>query len=573
MRFDPALVPFSRRGSYVALSVLPEAAGRPSGLYWRSVHGPATGGRPLQELFELRLVRDGAPLPTTIEATPAALALRADGATAEFCFTAVDQVRLRVTGAALQMRLAETGAYDYVLETTPGRWQIVCNTIVETKLMGSALAGYIVVDAPWAAERAEYISLQLQPGDNGGDFIVDEFVGTWTERKVSCDFEASVRAAEAEFAEWLAPLPTVPPEYAEARELAGYVLWSCGVAAREHLPRPGILASKNGMIGVWSWDHCFHTWALADAHPQQAWDQFRLPFDHQDSSGALPDLINDRLVSWSFCKPPVHGWILSRVLEATTLLDAKRLTDIYGPLAAWTTWWLTERVGADDLPAYQHGNDSGWDNSTVFAIRPPIATPDLAAYLVLQMDFLAEAARRLGQEAQAATWASRADDVLARMLATFWRGDHFVAIRPVDGVEVDCDSLQLYLPLVLGRRLPAEVRAALIDGLRQPNRFLTEHGLASEAFGSEHYRDRGYWRGPIWPAPMLILIDGLTACGETAFAQDLRRRFCDLVARSGMAENFDAKTGAGYHDFDFTWTASIFLILAHGLTNSERESV
>ena len=32
-----------------------------------------------------------------------------------------------------------------------------------------------------------------------------------------------MRAAEAEFAEWLAPLPTVPPEYAEARELAGYV--------------------------------------------------------------------------------------------------------------------------------------------------------------------------------------------------------------------------------------------------------------------------------------------------------------------------------------------------------------
>ncbi len=573
MRFDPALVPFSRRGSYVALSVLPEIVGRAAGLYWRSVHGPATGGRPLQELFEIRLLRDDAPLPTTIEATPAVLTLRADGASAEFCFTAADQVRVRVVGASLQMRLAETGAYDYVLETAPGRWQIVCNTVVETKLMCSALAGRIAVDAPWAAERAEHISLQLQPGDHGGDFVIDDFVGTWVERKVSGDFDSAVRAAETEFGTWLAPLPTVPAEYREARELAGYVLWSCGVEAREHLPRPGILASKNGMIGVWSWDHCFHTWALADAHPQQAWDQFRLPFDHQDSSGALPDLINDRLVSWSFCKPPVHGWILSRVLESTTLLDAGHLKDIYDPLAAWTNWWLTERVGADGLPAYQHGNDSGWDNSTVFAIRPPVATPDLAAYLVLQMDFLAEAALRLGKRVEATEWAARADDLLARMLARFWRGDRFVAIRPVDGVEITCDSLQLYLPLVLGTRLPAEVRAALIAGLREPGRFLTRHGLASEALNSEHYRNRGYWRGPIWPAPMLILIDGLTACGETAFADDLRRRFCDLVAHSGMAENFDAKTGAGYHDFDFTWTASIFLVLAHAMIHSKGELV
>ena len=72
---------------------------------------------------------------------------------------------------------------------------------------------------------------------------------------------------------------------------------------------------------------------------------------------------------------------------------------------------------------------------------------------------------------------------------------------------------------------------------------------------------------------MLILIDGLTACGESAFAHDLRRRFSDLVAASGMAENFDARTGAGYHDFDFTWTASIFLILAHAMPSSEREPV
>ncbi len=571
MRFDPALVPFSRRGAYVALSTLPATTGRAAGLYWRSVRGPATGGRPLQELFEIQLMRDGVVVPVEIEATPAVLRLTAADALAEFCFSAPDQMRVRVTGATLVLRLAETGAYDTVLEAGPGRWLVVCNTIVETKLMCTALAGRIAVDAPWEAERARYITLELQPDGGFGDFTIDEFVGTWRGHPPVGGFDESARAAEAEFVAWVAPLPSVPESLTAARELAGYVLWSGGVAAHEHLPRPGILASKNGMIGVWSWDHCFHTWALAEAHPEQAWDQFLLPFDHQDSTGAIPDLINDRLVSWSFCKPPVHGWILSRLLDTTAFLTPERLSDIYGPLAAWTNWWLTDRDAGSGFPAYQHGNDSGWDNSTVFAVRPPIESPDLPAYLALQSDFLAEAARRLGRDAEAAVWATRADALVARLLSRYWRGDHFVAIRPTDGVEIACESLQLYLPLVLGRRLPTDVRTALIAGLKRPGRFLTEHGLATEALTSPAYKDRGYWRGPIWPAPMLILIDGLSACGEVAFAQDLRHRFCDLIARSGMAENFDAKTGAGYHDLHFTWTASIFLVLAHALNPSERE--
>ncbi|HRF46408.1 MAG TPA: hypothetical protein PLC98_02185 [Anaerolineales bacterium] len=522
----------------------------------------------MQELFELRLVRAGESLPFTIDATPARLSLMADGARAEICFAAHDQVQIRLTGAALQLHMVATGAYDMVIADGPDRWQVVCNTLVETKLMFAARAGRIVVDAPWEAERCSRIVLELQPEAGVGEFVIDEFVGTWVPSERAVSFDTGVNDASTEFAAWVSALPTVPAEYAEARELAGYVLWSCGVAAHEHLPRHGILASKNGMIGVWSWDHCFHTWALADAHPEQAWDQFLLPFDHQDASGAIPDLVNDRLVSWSFCKPPVHGWILSRVLQDTSLLNEARLAEIYGPLCAWTTWWLTHRDPGDGLPVYHHGNDSGWDNSTIFAVRPPIQSPDLAAYLVLQLDFLAEAARRLGRDADAVAWSTRADELLARMLARFWRGDRFVAIQTSDGADIDCDSLQLYLPLVLGQRLPFEVRAALIAGLRTPGRFVTEHGLATEALASPHYKDRGYWRGPIWPAPMLILIDGLSACGEVAFAADLRRRFCDLVARSGMAENFDARSGAGYHDFDFTWTASIFLILAHALSHT-----
>jgi len=43
----------------------------------------------------------------------------------------------------------------------------------------------------------------------------------------------------------------------------------------------------------------------------------------------------------------------------------------------------------------------------------------------------------------------------------------------------------------------------------------------------------------------------------------ISRRFCDLCVREGFAENFDALTGQGLCDRAYTWTASVFLILAH----------
>ena len=128
--------------------------------------------------------------------------------------------------------------------------------------------------------------------------------------------------------------------------------------------------------------------------------------------------------------------------------------------------------------------------------------------------------------------------------------------------EIDCDSLLLFIPLLLGKRLPQAVITPLVARLREPGHFLTTHGLASESTSSQFYQPDGYWRGPLWGAPMVMLVEGLAAVGETELAADLRRRFCALVTARGLAENYDALTGAPLRDRAFTWTASAFLLLA-----------
>jgi hypothetical protein len=60
----------------------------------------------------------------------------------------------------------------------------------------------------------------------------------------------------------------------------------------------------------------------------------------------------------------------------------------------------------------------------------------------------------------------------------------------------------------------------------------------------------------------MLLVSGLQTCGEHRLARTIAHRFCTNFSRSGSAENFDALTGAGLRDRAYTWTASVFLILA-----------
>ena len=137
-----------------------------------------------------------------------------------------------------------------------------------------------------------------------------------------------------------------------------------------------------------------------------------------------------------------------------------------------------------------------------------------------------------------------------------------VAVKSGSHEIIPNESLLPYICVILGEKLPASVRRRITETLKS-GRFLTEHGLATESPASPEYRNDGYWRGPIWAPSTMLAADGLARCGEIAFAREIAKRFADMVTESGFAENFDALTGDGLRDKAYTWTASVFLILAH----------
>ena len=126
------------------------------------------------------------------------------------------------------------------------------------------------------------------------------------------------------------------------------------------------------------------------------------------------------------------------------------------------------------------------------------------------------------------------------------------------------DTLLLRVPVLLGEKLPDNIRELLLNDLRS-DKFLTEWGYATESPASPYYVSDGYWRGPIWAPSTYIIYEGLLACGEDKLAEKIALQFCKMCAKSGFAENFDAQTGEGLRDRAYTWTAAVFLLLASKL--------
>ncbi|MBS2966183.1 glycogen debranching protein [Actinocrinis puniceicyclus] len=517
----------------------------------------------------------GARVETRVVATPALLAWTLDGEAGEgagdgsrrieLVYENADTVRLRGDGLGLRLLAANPtltpfsgtylyrdpvdGAHVFTAYETGRRYRV-------TVLSGRPVESGGVHDLG-TSERG----LGMSERDGMWEIAVEEFDSARRPYARSGSFGEVADRTRATFESFLEAVAPWRSARTPAAESAAYVLWSATVEPRGFLKRPAVLMSKHWMDKVWSWDHCFNAIALAEGAPGLARDQFQVPFDHQDETGALPDSVTHSEALYNFVKPPIHGWALRNIrARLPEPLEPGELAELYRRLERWTEFWLTARCAPDQvLPHYQHGNDSGWDNATTFDPERVIQTGDLAAFLILQARALADLADELGDSAASTRWAGAADRLRAAMLAQLWTGESFAARGVHTGARWTSGSLLDLVPVVLGAELPEDVLAAVAQRIKT---HLTEFGLATESPSSPHYQEDGYWRGPIWAPSTILIEDGLRRGGHTDLADEISARFRGLCERSGFAENFGAQTGAPLRDRAYTWTASAYLILA-----------
>lgn len=520
----------------------------------RSVRGSGS-----QEIARLTLLEDGNPVSYEMHRSPSLLKIQGKKGYAEICISSQNEIRIRVVSASLMFDVPTFRNHGVVPEGH-GHWMLnLAGTFRSYRLM--TLKGHLDMDAPWETKRCRHIRACLKPKDGDlGEFAIEELSWMRPPRDHSCDFNKLSSDILSDFESFSHPYLNCSDEFRQTVVDAALLNWSSIVPESGHLTRPAMFMSHNWMTNIWAWDHAFNALASSFSDQQLAWDQFMIFFDHQDKNGQIPDFFNDTSLLTTFVKPPIHGWILSLMSQHGENLSSEQACEAYEKLEKWTDWWLKFRnPDGDNLPVYWHGNDSGWDNGTAFDIPFPIKSPELASFLILQMDALSKLAGMMNRPNEARAWELRSESILEELLKTLWDGSRFKVVSTLSRESASSsDSIFNCLPIVLGDRLPQDVIDALAEQIR---RHLTEFGPATEHPDSTVFERDGYWRGPIWAPPVLILVDGLERAGKVELAKDIASRFCHLCKGSGFAENFDAINGQALRDPGYTWTSSIFLIL------------
>lgn len=568
--------PFSRYGSYLALSQ--KTINGSEALYLREVSGKYAWTD--DRIFQIELIENGKVAPfENINATPALLRAKTKQSELEICFESEEILRMRAKSASIRITkiMEDPRQWEWIIPVSESQVRIhggfdkYALTAMEGNLVTLAGERKVEVSGEFAEEDAKgkkiWSQFQINPSAKDQiEIALERYVFGWGRKSYTKPFDESQKETQTSFDLYVNKSIRPVAKYQASTIEACYINWSSVVNPRGNLKRPTMLMSKNLMRHVWSWDHCFNAIALAEGgNHDLAWDQFMVFFDIQDEeTGALVDYANDHHVQIDFVKPPIHGMTINQLMKVPGMMTKARVEEVYPHLAKWTNFWFKYRDDdGDGLPQYNHGNDSGWDNGTIFDIGYPVEGADLSAYLVIQMDVLALLAEKLSKSEEAIAWKKRADKLLELMLSELWRKDHFVSTRSGDGlVNEQSQSLMSYLPMILGERLPSEIRKTLVEQFAASG-LVTQYGPATEHVDSPFYGEDDYWRGAIWPSSAYIIINGVKACGNEQLAQSMANQYIETLDKNGFRENHSAKTGAGYRDLGYTWTSSVFLALQY----------
>ena len=347
---------------------------------------------------------------------------------------------------------------------------------------------------------------------------------------------------------------SVNAQFKDTVDLALYVMWSSVLSPFGFFKRDAMLMSNNWMRAVWSWDQCFNALALAGKHNELSFAQLIMPFDYQEDNGKLPDLVCDD-AAFAYCtKPPVHGLFAKKLINIGAIPD-NELSGLYKKLVLVTNWWFEERDdNKNGICQYNHGNESGWDNSTLFDDNATKETPDLTAYLLMQIDAIIYISEKLGRLDDTKCWKQRFSDLMFKYNKYFSASPDFAQEE---------GSLLSLMPVVLGEFMAKNQFNKIVSLLSEENNYLTAYGLATESIKSVNYiKGASYWRGAMWAPAVYIIVDGLRRGGEDKLARKIALRFCKTISgKDGIYENYDSLTGEGYDDPAYTWTASVFVQL------------
>jgi hypothetical protein len=533
LRFDVATVAFGRGLSH--LSITEELAPTETGAERKQLtlyRGVRTYGK-REDIIRKRKIAfrplyDQRSLPYRLDAGVDQLRINTELGEAQAFFDGTDVIRIRGRGITLRF-FVKMGPREGAVQRPDGCCQI--NQLMTGEFLFVPLKGKLDFEAEWIWERngESDVLIDMTPGDGEEFEIAIHSADHGARRKTAYrSMEECRQEAREEYDAWYSLYPPVPGRFEYLKQLCAYTVWICRVEPRELMAVPGVLFTKPTASGMFSWHQAYH--AMSITNDADAGVDMMLNFFHyQDAFGELPDIYDDKYYNILATKPPFHGYSLLYMLDHLGAgITRDHCARLYEPLARLYGFWTGLRdTDGNGVPQYNHGCESGIDNSDMFRRGVPVETPDIIAYIILLAEGLSRLAERLDMPGEAASWKTKSETLLAKLLADYWNGNRFVARLSTTGEIVETEELEAYMPLMLGPRLPREILDAMLEDLTDPEKYYTPFGFRS---GPKTIMEGKPMPGFIGGFAQVKMLPALWYAGEKELARSLIAGYCERSA-------------------------------------------
>ncbi len=578
---EPLDMPFSRRGSYICFA---NANGGSSALGQAQLWLATSRMRPSDRnngniladnhfrQMQLELVKDGSVQECVISTTPYELIFECALGSIRFCIG--DYKYAECKGAdGLTLRIKTTAGVSGPITSLPaidlldGSWK-------------TNFGNYFMLFVPsrGTIQLGPEGAIELVPDDKGViELVMEESLVDPKRRTAYRTYNACVATVKDDFdgfAERIAP--ALPERYRERGQQALWTLWGLTVVPDiETVYRHQMVKMiRSSFEAAFSWQQGTHAFFLSAHDYKFAWELLLSCFDAQDSTGRIADALTYKGAGETM-KPPVQGLGLLWLMELYELSDLPKeeLEYLWNGMEKWTKFHLEFRdLDHDGIIENQNAGETGWECPSYFSIGFPLASPDINAYLVLQMEALAKLGGMIGKsEKICAYWANKASDTVQKIIDMFWTEDGWTAVNIITKERAGTTSMVPNCTLVLGRRLPQAIIDKTISNIFDQPGFNTPYGLTSENQNSPRFMNN--WSlGSIDTPIEALMVVGLESCGRTDLAKKVAAEYLDLLMENRMMHIHNSKNGQVEDQsfsfftekalFNSGWTAGCFIFLA-----------
>ncbi|MCL1049778.1 cell wall anchor protein [Shewanella abyssi] len=308
-------------------------------------------------------------------------------------------------------------------------------------------------------------------------------------------------------------------------------------------------------------------------------------------------------------KPPLAAWAVWQIYQQDG--DSEFVKTMYPKLVAYHQWWYRNRdnndnglaeYGANLHPA--HINDDGelnveaiieaaawesgmdnaprfdadaslqvWQNSQggeVVGYSVAQESVDLNAYLYAEKRFLQEMAKMLEIDADIQKWDVEAERLAKQIQMQMYdpESGFFYDIRyTATGSELMINKgkgVEGWLPLWAGAASNAQAKI-IVERHLNKEQFGTKIPFPTVSADSPNFAAEQYWRGPVWLDQALFGLQGIARYGyddqARLLAQQLVTQGEGIIGQSPIRENYNPITGEGLHCTNFSWSASVLLLI------------